>query len=373
MKGHLKEMRITLICDSPVHVGQGVAVGKKEYILDRAKNELYYPDLVQMSKILASKNKLEQYEGFMLGRPGQPGDLHAFFRQNQIGRGEWWGGPISLHGSPAAIKQPIQTFIKDAYGMPYLPGSSIKGAFRTIMLSEETRAERKGGPSAHPRPKAEEIENNICNILKRSGTKAKDAVNDVFQAFRFGDSTPIARDALIVCQKIDRPAIKARDPKGDRSLPLFRECLKPGTRIEAMLTVNKSLLDATPYKDMFEFKTDERKDGSTLRMLTFLELLRNYNAVYTNEYRQHFVTGHNQANTLYLGAGTGFITKTMWLGTHGERERLPEIARLLKRQFSKGGHRKDENIGVSPHMLKMTKYNGKIYEMGKCSLEIEEI
>ena len=30
----------------------------------------------------------------------------------------------------------IQTFIKDGYGKPYIPGSSIKGAIRNVLLSQ---------------------------------------------------------------------------------------------------------------------------------------------------------------------------------------------------------------------------------------------
>ena len=31
----------------------------------------------------------------------------------------------------------IVTFIKDTYGMPYVPGSSLKGMFRTALIARE--------------------------------------------------------------------------------------------------------------------------------------------------------------------------------------------------------------------------------------------
>ena len=36
--------------------------------------------------------------------------------------------------SQTARPKEINTFIKDAYGMPYVPGSSIKGMFRTALI-----------------------------------------------------------------------------------------------------------------------------------------------------------------------------------------------------------------------------------------------
>lgn len=39
----------------------------------------------------------------------------------------------------AARPKEIDAFIKDAYGMPYIPGSSIKGMIRTALIAWEIR------------------------------------------------------------------------------------------------------------------------------------------------------------------------------------------------------------------------------------------
>ena len=51
--------------------------------------------------------------------------------------------------------------------------------------------------------------------------------------------------------------------------------------------------------------------------------------------------------------------------------RLSFTSKLMNSRFRNHYHHEDERLGVSPHVLKMTEYNGKLYEMGKCVISNE--
>ena len=54
------------------------------------------------------------------------------------------------------------------------------------------------------------------------------------------------------------------------------------------------------------------------------------------------------------------------------KDSVDTIANILTRTVnnSKHNHKEDKSRGVSPHTLKITKCQGKMYEFGKCALKI---
>lgn len=370
---YLKTYQITLTALSPVHIGGGEKINKKEYIYDKQKDVIYYPKMRDLIGALKKRGLIESYERFLKGAQN---DLFTFLvEKNNIDSAAWRGEPISVSDITDTKDKPfneINTFIKDAYGMPYIPGSSIKGAFRAVILIEAARRARRNGKvftlpdpkSKKPPREAKAVESTLLNVLGRKAGKKDDAVNDCLAAFRFSDSKPINRSALTICRKIDLPvSSKNSEPK---KLPTFRECLKPQTKITLTVTVDTALLEKTPYADIFE------QNGAK-----FLNLLASFNKEYQRAFRSYFNTANilplGTANALYIGGGTGFLTKTMLLGITDDKTRLNYTAEYLNGRFYKHKHLSGKTSGVSPHILKITEYNGKMYEMGKCGAEIIDI
>ena len=60
------------------------------------------------------------------------------------------------------------------------------------------------------------------------------------------------------------------------------------------------------------------------------------------------------------------------LGENGVK-RVSEIinATIAPKVRAQHKHYKDAGLGVSPHMLKCTQYDGRLYEMGACTLSIQ--
>jgi len=364
MNSYLKTYTITLTALSPVHIGSGEKIGKKEYIFDKQTNEVHYPDSVRLFSALKSKG----IDDFLL-KDG--GDLYGFLNRNGIDYRQFIKETVTMQGGADYTFNEIHTFIKDAYGLPYIPGSSIKGAFRTVILNSEAKKARLNGKNytlpdvrfirKFPR-ETKDIETELLNTLNRKENRQSDAVNDVMAAFRFSDSQPISRDMLTICRKIDQPFAKSKkcEPK---KLPTYRECLKPETEIKLTLTVDTKLLSGKKYADLFE-------NGGA----KFIKCLKDFNALYDQEYLVNFdELSPNYDDAIYLGGGTGFLTKTVLLGAVDKAKRLRFTSEYLNKRFNKHRHDEDMALGVSPRMLKIAVFGGRLFEMGKCKVEITEI
>lgn len=112
----------------------------------------------------------------------------------------------------------IMACIKDPYGNPYIPGSSIKGMLRTILLCAELMKQEKKYDIdrenivlnlrqenvKRKQVLARDIKNIECktfHTLNRPDQKETDAVNDNMSGIIISDSEPLSCNDLILCQK----------------------------------------------------------------------------------------------------------------------------------------------------------------------------
>lgn len=96
---------------------------------------------------------------------------------------------------------------------------------------------------------------------------------------------------------------------------------------------------------------------------------------YYNEHLSKFKSADRPSeDTVWLGGGSGFHTKTIVNSVFGGKEALVNTCKILsKKKDPKTRKAKNENDvekGVSPHILKCTEYQGKRYIFGQCKLEI---
>lgn len=100
----------------------------------------------------------------------------------------------------------ISAFVKDAYGLPYVPGSSIKGMIRTALIAWEIqkhpekyrsiketirrRSTEKQKRTVYLNRETKQLENEVLYTLKRDEKTAGNAVNDNLSGLHVGDSNP---------------------------------------------------------------------------------------------------------------------------------------------------------------------------------------
>ncbi len=366
MRRHLNCYQVILRTLSPVFVGSGREIGKKEYLFLSAE-KVGIPDIQRLYSLIGKHGKEEAFEEYLLGK--QNSDLTEWLKRQEIGMEEVTPClkyvldymDVRLEGDTKRMH--VMECMKDPYGNPYIPGSSIKGMLRTILLGADilnapekyqtqkqnlTRnAEQRASRTRYLKREIAGIEEAAYRTLARERTKPQDAVNDVLQGLIVSDSEPLSTDSLVLCQKIDKH-IEGME----RSLPLLRECVKPDTKIRFTITIDSRLC---PYTE---------------------QDILNAVAVSGGSYYENFLSafggmeGPGEKDVL-LGGGCGFAAKTIIYPLYGRGESVELIPKIFDGTNVPRVHKHflDRQYGVSPHTVKCTRYHGKLYQMGLCRVE----
>ena len=377
MQDYLKHYKARLSVLSPIHIGDGSQIGKKEYFYDKASKQVIIPDAGRMFADIRKLGREKAFEDFML--KDKNGELMQWFNAQRFNPKlltAW--SKYNLDPGDAFIEtsrqgktsrpRDIAVFIKDPYGMPYIPGSSLKGMLRSALIvllvqrdiarygnvlhKLESAAYNTGNFKVRPKTflssETSALETAVLNTLGREERRPSNAVNSVMSGLIVSDSTPVPASALTLCQKVDLKA------NGDRiALPILREALKPGTQLEFDITIDTRL---------FPYTIDD-----------IMEALDIFNNSCYEYFYKHFGRGSRETGTVWLGGGTGFLSKTIIYQIYG-RNGLKLTDAVFRNTIGKNYriHKHDADIrnGISPHVSKCTYYQGRLYDMGMGRLKV---
>lgn len=379
MKNYLKSYRIHLKVLGPVFIGSGEELSKKEYLFYK-NNQIAVIDIAKLYLELKKIKKLDSFEAFMLD---EHENLGAWIKKNQINN-SIINKCIKYTLDKGDIEETrrrnvMLEFVKDPYGNPYVPGSSLKGMFRTIFLADrlinhskdyliqrkqfkERVFERETNKKRYLSRNIQDIEAKTFRTLHRPDTKYDDAVNDIMAGFIVSDSEPLSVENLTLAQKVD-----VHVKKGAKNLPSVRECLKPGTDIVFTVTIDTSIC---PY--------------------TKQDILESIN-YFDDNYNKYFVepfaaVEYIDDGSVFLGGGSGYASKTavypLFDGEDSEQTvRIVQQIMVNTTTFDKKTirnlhkHEDDSRLyGISPHTIKCTYYHDQLLQMGLCQLDkIEEL
>lgn len=364
------EMKITVL--SPIHIGSGERIGKKEYIYLQRENTVLVPDVRYLLAEIQKKHLEQRYMDYMLKNNRE--ELGNWLkRQGFLQRDFQRFQKYSLDAGDTLLEpgkqrdqrtREILCFIKDPYGMPFVPGSSIKGMLRTALLAYEimkdpshyANVKRQIQSSASHREKRRKkylssetqmLETRAFHTLQRSGTPG-DAVNCNLAGLSVSDSRPISLKCLALSQKIDYTLDQKEKP-----LPIFREALIPGTEI------------------YFDITIDESKCPYTLEEI--LEALNCFQKSCYQYFYSRFGRGTMQDGIIWLGGGCGFLSKTILYEMFG-KDAVGIVDQIfqntLGKNYSIHKHNKDRSLRLAPHVCKCTRYQGELYDMGMGRIEV---
>ena len=373
MVGYLKHYRMKLTAKGPICVGDGQKLIKKDYALLPKKGLIAVVDIIKLYQKLRSLHKEKDFEILYL----QSGmDLGSWLKNEGFSEAEIMAisryvldvKDVSMETEERGRRRlhEIATFIKDAKGRPYVPGSSIKGALRTAQLCfemdrnrdflQKSRDEFERGCFSNERisPKnflkreTAYVERRAFGVLNKE-TGKYDPVRSKLSGLIVGDSYPLEVRDLILCQKVDI------DIKGnEHSLPILRESLRPGTEI------------------YFDLSIDDRCCYTIDDIFKGLELM---NRAIDMHFLRNFGRSIDDSRTVWMGAGVGFPQKTLFYPLYGKDavSRVDEVFKnTLGKRYREHKHYLDRNWQSSPHVCKCTRYEGKLYDMGRCRLEVVE-
>lgn len=472
----VRRYELELTAAGPVHIGNGNAYGKKDYF--RSGKKIAVLDVRKFAAGLSGA-QMSSYCEFLEKSTRQDSNANlqsflegdaAFMKLAEKSVAYRIDSPLATARRGSVLYYDVFEFVKDAYGNPYVPGSSVKGMLRTALLNALLLDDPDGYKPLFDGETARRSRSAGCDraIVRKALWKERpDAldpsiVHDIMRYVSVSDSAPLSTDDLVFVKKYDKFSVdddashklsmgKISDDAyyEGNELNIYRECLRPNTRFSVSLDIDDRIdaylsplvLDADGlrmilkrsydfYSEVFLSHFDAGEQGSSetdgadeiCRYVIAAGPLagtrcRN-RAVdgtgYCNTHKDKAgAAGPVESSTCYLGGGVDFISKTVVSALFDDHsERLSEVARILYGQFptridsslkpdladavrregfeprymrasykksgqlnkAKDDHRHwlDEELGVSPHTLKMGVLGDKKYPMGKCALEIKE-
>ncbi len=371
--GHLERVSLVLRALSPVFIGSGERLNKKEYIFDVQNRQIHFPDLPRLVSFLKKRSLLSAYENF-LANP-RLNDLQAFLADRRVTADDYCHFVQYSIDAGEAVRagnfREVLIFVKDPEGKPYIPGSSLKGAIRTALAawllqqgdwerdrSMVEKADSAVAPRRYLSRESDRLERRIfyrLNRRDRQGQQINNAVNDLMQAIRISDSRPLSYDNLTLVGKYDRK------PDGTVSpIPIFRECLMPSSQACLEMTLDLPMLAQVGM------------DADTIEKALHYFAEQHYARFeqYFAELPEDADTAARQGVDVILGGGAGYVSKTVTYNLFPDRERaLRIVSKIMVKHFPGHNHNSDVNrYKVSPHTLKTTVFREEYYPMGRCEL-----
>ncbi len=373
---------------TPLFIGSGEKITKLDYVYRYNDGKVYMLDEAKWASFLKRARLMDDFVSQVA--LGKCFSLDSYLKNHRELAARLHTSDIVMElkrrgvlheGIPAYVTgknhNDIVTFARNGLGERYIPGSSLKGAFRTAILAyvllniDRTKCYNK---LEHATRNA--VDETMDDVEKYLGIRIDkdgkyDMVNSRFKGLTVSDAKLINETAAIV-QKWDLSLTKSRSEKKPKDL--YREAIVPATK--AVFTIG---IDGSE-RGMGEIGV--KTAGNLLHALSVFRDLqyKTYKEAIDKVYKgsvDHSVFRYldelNEAN-LVLGGGTGYISKTLIYPIAGSREKGKSIARkILSEQFDRPGrkydhkHRYDDII--SPHTLKLTKSND-MHMMGLCNIKV---
>ena len=349
MESYLKKYKFVFNTVGPVFVGSGQNLKKKEYIFDEKKGRVKIIDVNKMlGFICKDKNLMRDYEKLMMSGDKND-DLQSFFNDHKISEKDyknWILRECNVKGNFNG--EDINTFVRDGRGEAYIPGSSLKGMFRTVILSYLIRhADEAYKNEMRARVVEDLSDEHLDEVDKEMSVKflhskltdsdRKDMVNSIMRGLIISDSKRIADKNMALYKKFDMSA------KGEgHSLNLVRECVDFKVKIETTITIDTTIF---PYSKDDLFKM-------------FEEFTQYYKEILEDKFKgcpKHSVSNKR----FFLGGGAGFISKTDLYALFDEKKAIEITGRILDSKFQNKEHLSDAKVhGISPRILKCVEIKG---------------
>ncbi|HZJ99137.1 MAG TPA: type III-A CRISPR-associated RAMP protein Csm5, partial [Tissierellaceae bacterium] len=367
------KMKIKVLTPTFIGGGEDSSINKSQYIYDSKNKKLSIIDERKLASFLGKKNLLGFYSGYVkeVSNLGKGKNSNA----NDMNIGEWYKKMLSMIKSDGDLSQCIKytldvsniqrnqlndvaCFIKDVEGMPYIPGSSLKGSFANAILvhhiknnSNKYSSYWKDIKKETSRPGVNKWKlGKICDDLTKEIFDYNRTVNNQRHSIKgmsgisISDTEQFKRDSMKLYQRKD---LLLTDKK-ENKLPIFRECLISPSQSSFSLTIDhlkikedlgiKSVEDILDAMDT-QFELLAGKDG-------LFQIFDNLNTMIPYD--------GNDRGMLFMGGGTGYLAKTIIAALAPSKEDLLKSVRniLHKDKPVTFIHKNDKKI--SPRTLKVS-------------------
>lgn len=367
---------------TPINIADGIVLGAKDYLYDSRRQKVYFLNLHQWHLFIYKHMLLEKYESYLANFRDKQSLLEWLRMQGYdiddvrtVITSEAQATVNLMDSERKKTLNDINRHIQQPDGSLYVPGSSIKGVFRTAVLYKLLQ-KRQDIKSKYWRQIQGKISNNYLNPKRDFDGLAKDLESELLHTLRLKDDkernisnknavcsamrglqvsdTYASRNMqTAILQKVDGGFDKF-GKASPKKLPIFRECMLPEAELFFNVKIEKAVMNTIGINSV-----DDLLKATHSFFAAVTDLLQQ---AFGKEYQEAFQGV--AAGNMFLGGNTGFLSKTLLAMVAPDKDTAKNTIKvLLDKSFKTHKHLLRDKV-IAPRTLKCTNYNGKLMLMG---------
>lgn len=391
---------------TPINISDGIVLGAKDYLYDSRRQKVYFLNLHQWHMFIYKHMLLEKYESYLANFRDKQSLLEWLRMQGYdiddvrtVITSEAQATVNLMDNEKKKTLNDINRHIQQPDGSLYVPGSSIKGVFRTAILykllqkrqdikskywcyikqqvdiieklMEEERKPRELQimPYSVIKKKKDQATKEIDKLIaslesellhslrlkddKERNISNKNAVYSAMRGLQVSDTYASRNMQTAILQKVDGGFDKFGKAY-PKKLPIFRECMLPKAELFFDVKIEKAVMSTIGINTV-----DDLLKATHSFFAAVTDLLQQ---AFEKEYQEAFQGV--AAGNMFLGGNTGFLSKTLLAMLAPDKDTAKNTIKvLLDKSFKNHKHLLRDKI-IAPRTLKCTNYNGKLMLMG---------
>lgn len=364
---------------TPINISDGIVLGAKDYLYDSRRQKVFFLNLHQWHMFIYKHMLLEKYESYLANFRDKRSLLEWLRMQGYdiddvrtVITSEAQATVNLMDNEKKKTLNDINRHIQQPDGSLYVPGSSIKGVFRTAILYSLLQ-KRQDIKVKYWRQIQEKISSNYFKPYRDFNKLISDLENELLHTLRLVDGDIHSNNAVYsamrglqvsdtyasrnmqtaILQKVDGGFDKF-GKASPKKLPIFRECMLPKAELFFDVKIEKAVMSTIGINTV-----DDLLKATHSFFAAVTDLLQQ---VFEKEYQEAFQGV--AAGNMFLGGNTGFLSKTLLAMLAPDKDTAKNTIKvLLDKSFKNHKHLLRDKI-IAPRTLKCTNYNGKLMLMG---------
>lgn len=364
---------------TPINIADGIVLGAKDYLYDSRRQKVYFLNLHQWHMFIYKHMLLEKYESYLANFRDKQSLLEWLRMQGYdiddvrtVITSEALATVNLMDSERKKTLNDINRHIQQPDGSLYVPGSSIKGVFRTAILYsllqkrqdikvkywrqiQEKISSNYFKPYRDFNKLISDLENELLHTLRLldGNIRSNNAVCSAMRGLQVSDTYASRNMQTAILQKVDGGFDKF-GKASPKKLPIFRECMLPEAELFFDVKIEKAVMNTIGINSV-----DDLLKATHSFFAAVTDLLQQ---AFGKEYQEAFQGV--AAGNMFLGGNTGFLSKTLLAMLAPDKDTAKNTIKvLLDKSFKTHKHLLRDKI-IAPRTLKCTNYNGKLMLMG---------
>lgn len=364
---------------TPINISDGIVLGAKDYLYDSRRQKVFFLNLHQWHMFIYKHMLLEKYESYLANFRDKQSLLEWLQMQGYdiddvrtVITSEAQATVNLMDNEKKKTLNDINRHIQQPEGSLYVPGSSIKGVFRTAILYsllqkrqdikvkywrqiQEKISSNYFKPYRDFNKLISDLENEFLHTLRLvdGNIRSNNAVCSAMRGLQVSDTYASRNMQTAILQKVDGGFDKF-GKASPKKLPIFRECMLPKAELFFDVKIEKAVMSTIGI-----YTVDDLLKATHSFFAAVTDLLQQ---AFEKEYQEAFQGV--AAGNMFLGGNTGFLSKTLLAMLAPDKDTAKNTIKvLLDKSFKTHKHLLRDKV-IAPRTLKCTNYNGKLMLMG---------